>query len=110
MDAALVYTVRLACRPTRPSRGRERSQPDMDPHNLVAMANRIAAFFEVMPDRAEALDGVFQHLRKFWEPRMRQQLLQHAHAHAGADLHPLVAEVVAARGDELRPPGRSAGA
>lgn len=102
MDAALVYTVRLACRPTRPSRGRERSQPDMDPHNLVAMANRIAAFFEVMPDRAEALDGVFQHLRKFWEPRMRRALLDHVDA-GGGGLLPIVQQAVRRHRDALMP-------
>ncbi len=83
----------------------------MDIHNLVGMANRIGTFFDAMPDRAEALDGVFQHLRKFWEPRMREQLLQHAGPGAAPaiGLHPLVAEVVATRAAELQPsaPGPS---
>ena len=61
--------------------------------SLVRMANQIGVFFEAMPDRAEACDGIAQHLRKFWEPRMRRQFL--AHVDAGtADLHPLVAEAV----------------
>ena len=37
----------------------------MDIDNLVHMANRIGHFFAAMPDRAEALDGVATHIRKF---------------------------------------------
>lgn len=45
--------------------------------NLIRMANQIGIFFESMPDHQEALDGVATHLKKFWDPRMRQALLQH---------------------------------
>ena len=48
----------------------------MDTDNLVRMANRIGDFFEAMPDREEALEGIATHIRKFWEPRMRRQFLQ----------------------------------
>jgi formate dehydrogenase subunit delta len=48
----------------------------MNSENLIRMANRIGQFFEAMPDREEALDGIATHLRKFWEPRMRRQLLE----------------------------------
>jgi formate dehydrogenase subunit delta len=77
----------------------------MDTHHLLVMANRIGEFFAAMPDRAEALNGVFQHLRGFWAPVMRRQLLDLGQAGSGVDarLHPLVAEVLARRGDELRP-------
>ena len=34
----------------------------------VKMANQIADFFGAMPDRAEALEGIAQHIRKFWVP------------------------------------------
>ncbi|MET0208990.1 MAG: formate dehydrogenase subunit delta [Burkholderiaceae bacterium] len=47
----------------------------MDGDNLVRMANRIGDFFEAMPDRAEALEGIATHLKKFWEPRMRRRFL-----------------------------------
>lgn len=47
----------------------------MDLDNLITMANRIGAFFEAMPDRDAALAGIAEHIRKFWEPRMRSQLL-----------------------------------
>lgn len=47
----------------------------MDRDNLIRMANRIGDFFEALPDRQEGLEGIASHIRKFWEPRMRQQLL-----------------------------------
>ena len=47
----------------------------MEISNLIRMANRIGQFFEAMPDRQEAGEGVANHIHKFWEPRMRTQLL-----------------------------------
>lgn len=64
----------------------------MDIDNLVHMANRIAEFFEAMPDHDEARDGVAQHLQRYWEPRMRRELVAHVQANQGAGLRPLVLE------------------
>ena len=48
-----------------------------------------------MPDRDEALEGIATHLKKFWEPRMRRELLAHLDAAAeGSGLHALVAEAL----------------
>ena len=47
----------------------------MDSQNLIDMANRIGDFFESMPDHEEALAGVADHIHRFWEPRMRRELL-----------------------------------
>ncbi|MCW5222090.1 formate dehydrogenase subunit delta [Verminephrobacter aporrectodeae] len=47
----------------------------MDSENLIRMANRIGDFFEAMPDRDAALEGIAGHLGKFWEPRMRREFL-----------------------------------
>lgn len=47
----------------------------MDNQNLIDMANRIGDFFDSMPDHEEALDGIADHIRRFWEPRMRRALL-----------------------------------
>ena len=68
----------------------------MQADTLVKMANQIGAFFEAMPDRAEALEGIAGHLRKFWAPAMRRELLAHVDAHGDAQLQPLVAQAVAA--------------
>jgi formate dehydrogenase subunit delta len=68
----------------------------MHADNLVRMANQIGAFFEAMPDRPEALEDIAQHLKKFWEPRMRRELLAHVDAAAGGDtgLSPMVAQAI----------------
>jgi len=69
----------------------------MDIDNLVHMANRIAEFFEAMPDQAEARDGVAQHLQRYWEPRMRRELVAHVQTNQGAGLRPLVLAAVRER-------------
>jgi len=61
---------------------------------LVRMANQIGDFFQAMPDRQEALEGVAMHLKKFWEPRMRRELLAHVDAESSTGLHALVAEAI----------------
>lgn len=62
----------------------------MDADNLVRMANRIGQFFEAMPDAAEAAENVAQHLKKFWDPRMRRALLAHVDRHGSAGLNAMV--------------------
>jgi formate dehydrogenase subunit delta len=39
------------------------------------MANQIAAFFAPYPE-ADAVDGVLEHLEKFWDPAMRKGLIE----------------------------------
>lgn len=56
------------------------------------MANQIALFFAGYP-REEAIAGVADHLKKFWEPRMRRQMIQYA-GQGGGGLHELVREAV----------------
>lgn len=75
----------------------------MDADHLVQMANRIATFFDAMPDREEAVEGVAQHIRKFWEPRMRRTLLTHVRAHGEQGLHPLLAQALRSRETMLMP-------
>jgi formate dehydrogenase subunit delta len=55
---------------------------------LVRMANQIADFFAPYPD-AEAVAGVQQHIRSFWTPGMRKELVAFAEA-GGAGLKPRV--------------------
>ncbi|HXF46609.1 MAG TPA: formate dehydrogenase subunit delta [Burkholderiaceae bacterium] len=66
----------------------------MDIENLVRMANRIGDFFEALPDADEARDGVANHLKRFWEPRMRAEILRHLDATGGAGLKPVVIEAL----------------
>ena len=66
----------------------------MHVEHLVRMANQIGRFFEAMPDRPEALENAAQHIKRFWEPRMRRALLQHLDGSGAADLNPLMAEAI----------------
>ncbi|RZL64825.1 MAG: formate dehydrogenase [Variovorax sp.] len=62
----------------------------MNIDNLVRMANRIGAFFEAMPDRQEALQDIAQHIKRFWAPRMRRELLAHVDEQHGDGLDDVV--------------------
>jgi len=62
------------------------------PETMVHRANQIAQFFASYP-REQAVAGVADHLKKFWEPRMRRQLVEYVAA-GGANLHALVPEAV----------------
>jgi len=75
----------------------------MDLDNLVHMANRIGAFFAPQPDREAALAGVAEHLRKFWDPRMRRQLLAAIDTGDAGALSDLVREAVARHRATLEP-------
>ena len=59
---------------------------------MVHMANQIALFFASYP-HDEAVDGVTDHLRSFWEPRMRKQIIDYVSA-GGHGLHALALEAV----------------
>jgi formate dehydrogenase subunit delta len=62
------------------------------PDTLVRMANQIARFFASQPGPAGAA-GVADHLRAFWDPTMRRQIL--AWVDRGGDgLDPLALEGV----------------
>jgi formate dehydrogenase subunit delta len=52
----------------------------MDVGRLVAMANDIAAFFDSEPDKAVAAEGVRFHITRFWDPRMRREIVAYAQA------------------------------
>ncbi|MFN0115014.1 MAG: formate dehydrogenase subunit delta [Paracoccaceae bacterium] len=70
----------------------------MSPDKMVHMANQIAQFFETKP-HDEGVAGFAEHINRFWEPRMRRQLLDHVAA-GGAGLRPLALEATAL----IRPP------
>jgi formate dehydrogenase subunit delta len=61
---------------------------------LIGMANQIGAFFEAMPDRDQAVADVAGHLRRSWEPRMREQILASLGTADEAKLKPLVREAL----------------
>lgn len=76
--------------------------------HLIQMANRIGDFFEALPNRQEGLDGIADHIKKFWEPRMRTALLEFLTKHPDgatdeARLSDIVKEAVLANRDLLTP-------
>jgi formate dehydrogenase subunit delta len=60
---------------------------------LVSMANDIGAFFNAEPDKAEAAKNIASHLRRFWDPRMRRQIVAH-YREGGAGLDDVVRSAV----------------
>jgi len=65
----------------------------MNIEHLVRMANDIGNFFKADPDHAQAVDGITSHLRRFWEPRMRKEIVAYAEG-GGAGMSDLVREAV----------------
>lgn len=59
---------------------------------LVYMANQIGRFF-VSEDQTTAVAAITDHLRKFWDPRMRAGIIAHVRA-GGEGLDPAVKEAV----------------
>ena len=64
----------------------------MQPDRLIRMANQIAAYFSAYPHE-EAVAGISDHLKHFWEPRMLNGIKDHV-AQGGAGLNDLVPEAV----------------
>ena len=56
--------------------------PVIEVERLVAMANQIGDFFAPYPP-AQREEGVRNHLRNYWDPRMRAALLAHLDATGG---------------------------
>jgi formate dehydrogenase subunit delta len=75
----------------------------MDAHKLVKMANEIGSFFESDPDPKAVLDGAAGHIKRFWDPRMRRELLRWVDDHGGAGLTPSVLKSIQANRAKLTP-------
>ena len=61
--------------------------------NLVKMANQISQFFESLSAEA-APQSTAEHLKKFWDPRMRRAIVEYAKS-GGEGLRPPAARAVA---------------
>lgn len=59
---------------------------------LVMMANQIAAYFNSQPGGAPE-NPIADHLRKFWDPRMRREIIAHVER-GGAGLDPAALKAV----------------
>jgi formate dehydrogenase subunit delta len=65
----------------------------MSPDKLAYMANQIGKFYAHQPD-ATAVASVETHLRRFWDPRMRDTIVAHAN-NSALQLDPRVRQAVA---------------
>jgi formate dehydrogenase subunit delta len=52
----------------------------MNVHHLVTMANDICAFFQSEAGEQNAPKEIANHITRFWDPRMRAQIIEHAKA------------------------------
>jgi len=59
---------------------------NMNGDQLVRMINDISGFFVSESDQNEAVEGVVGHVTKFWDPRMRSQIVSHVAQTDGAGL------------------------
>lgn len=69
--------------------------------HLVHDANQISRYFAAF-SREEALTGVVDHIKKFWERRMRAQIIEHV-AHGGVGLDELALAAI----KQLPPVGKA---
>jgi formate dehydrogenase subunit delta len=59
---------------------------------MIQKANQIALQFESFP-REQAIEGIRDHLERFWERPLRDQLIDYV-AKGGSGLHEFVVEAV----------------
>ena len=76
----------------------------MDRPKLVHMANAIGGFFGADPDRGAALEGIAGHVARFWDPRMRRELLELVDQGQTEGLSPLVLDAIRVHRQTLTPP------
>jgi formate dehydrogenase subunit delta len=63
------------------------------PEKLVKMANQIGDFFKSYPE-ATAIEGVREHIAKFWNRKMRDEFFAYLDTQGDQALQPVVAEAV----------------
>jgi len=65
----------------------------MNIEHLTTMVNDISHYFASEPDHDTGVAGIAEHLRKFWDPVMRRQIIEHLKS-GGEGLEPLAREGV----------------
>jgi len=75
----------------------------MDIHHLVHMANNIGSFFESEKDKAKGVKGVADHIKSFWEPRMRREIMAYLDQQQGTGLSEIVLNALRTYRQELQP-------
>jgi formate dehydrogenase subunit delta len=73
---------------------------------LIKMANEIASFFEGDPDKEQAKQNAANHMSRYWERRMRHEIVAHYHRGAGGlgDIARGAVAILAQQGSHGPPP------
>jgi formate dehydrogenase subunit delta len=74
---------------------------------LVKMANEISYFYDGESGK-DAPAAVATHIRRYWEPRMRKDMLAHYDRNGGEGLEAVALKAVAILAAERQPGGTSA--
>ena len=69
--------------------------------HLVKMANDIGAFFESDPDPSKGAKAVADHIRNFWDPRMRREILNYIDREPQSKLKDIVVRALINHRQEL---------
>jgi formate dehydrogenase subunit delta len=76
----------------------------MNPEHLATMANEIGAFFAATQDPEQAARDIANHLKRFWDPRMRREIVAH-YRKGGEGLDEAARRAVGLLADETPPAG-----
>jgi formate dehydrogenase subunit delta len=76
---------------------------------LIKMANQISDFYEGESGK-DAPAAVATHLRRYWEPRMRKDMLTHYDLNGGEGLQEVALKAVGILAAERQPGGTAANA
>ena len=67
----------------------------MRAERLVTMANDIGHFFAAEPDKNVGAQSVANHIKRYWDPRMRREIVAYYKEKGGAGLDPIARSAVA---------------
>ena len=67
----------------------------MRAERLVTMANDIGHFFAAEADKNAGAQSVANHIKRYWDPRMRREIVAHYKEKGGAGLDPIARSAVA---------------
>ena len=67
----------------------------MRAERLVSMANDIGHFFAAEPDQNVGAQSVANHIKRYWDPRMRREIVVYYREKGGAGLDPIARSAVA---------------
>lgn len=82
----------------------------MNINTLITMLNQMGAFFVSQPNPKQAEHDLAEHIRLFWEPRMRSAIFDFLaqypdgkHPPSGAELMPIVLAALKHHQERLQP-------